>query len=171
MTFVVPFDGSELAEAALVRALEYDHVLEEGIVAITVVPERKRYAREKGWIDEDEAYDVDAVVERLREQVRALAPSAAFEYERLREFPPETEIAGHIERLALEHDPSVVFLGSENVGRVVTPLTSVGVHIAADDAYDVFIVRQSAPPKVDVVDPHADFYQTTDSTGDDGNDD
>lgn len=164
MSFVVPFDGSELAEAALVRAVEYGAALDEDITTVTVLPERKRYAREKGWIDDDEAYDVDAVVERLREQVRSLAPSATFEYEPIREFPPEAKIAGHIERLALEHDPSVVFLGSENVGRVVTPLTSVGVHIAAEESYDVFIVRQPGPPTVDAVEPHTDFYQTDDAT-------
>ncbi|WP_265109941.1 universal stress protein [Halosolutus halophilus] len=164
MTFVVPFDGSELAEAALVRAVEYATALDEDVVAVSVVPERKRYAREKGWIEENESYDVDAVVARLREQVRTLAPDATFEYERIREFPPESKLAGHIERLALDHDPSVVFLGSDNVGRVVTPLTSVGVHIAAEESYDVFIVRQPEPPKVDAIVPHAEFYGQDDSS-------
>ncbi|GAB7020858.1 hypothetical protein JCM18750_37200 [Halostagnicola bangensis] len=45
MTFVVPFDRSGLSKAALVRAGEYSQALEE---PVTVVPERKRYAREKG---------------------------------------------------------------------------------------------------------------------------
>jgi len=164
MTFVVPFDGSNLAEAALVRAVEYGIALDEEIAAVVVVPERKRYAREKGWISEDEPYDVDAVVAGLREQVRTLAPSAAFEFERLREFPPETELADHIERLIRDHDPSVVFLGSDNVGRVVTPLTSVGVHVAAEESYDVFIVRHPAPSELDALEPHSEFYQETDST-------
>ena len=159
MTFVVPFDGSELAEAALVRAVEYASALDADVTAVSVVPERKRYAREKGWIDEGDPYDVQAVVDRLREQVGTLAPDATFEYERIREFPPEAEIADHVERLALAHDPSVVFLGSDNVGRVVTPLTSVGIHIAAEEAYDVFIVRQPEPPKVDAIDPHPKFYE------------
>ena len=35
MTFVVPFDGSKLAEAALVRATEYGDVLDEDVVAVT----------------------------------------------------------------------------------------------------------------------------------------
>ncbi|QFU83119.1 universal stress protein [Natronorubrum aibiense] len=159
MTFVVPFDGSDLAEAALVRAAEYGATLGEAVTAVTVVPERKRYAREKGWIGEDEPYDVDTVVDQLREQVESLTPEASFEYERIREFPPEARIAGHIERLALEHDPSIVFLGSDNVGRVVTPLTSVGVHIAADESYDVFIVRQRAPPKLEAIEPRSEFYE------------
>ncbi|RKD88972.1 universal stress protein [Halopiger aswanensis] len=166
MTFVVPFDGSELAEAALVRAVEYGTALEENVAAVTVVPERKRYARDKGWIDEDEPYDVETVVESLREQVLALAPDATYDYERIREFPPEAQLAEHVERLARTHDPSVVFLGSENVGRIVTPLTSVGVHVAADEEYDVFVVRRAAPPRVKGIDPHDDFYWSDDATED-----
>jgi len=46
-----------------------------------------------------------------------------------------------------------VFLGSDNVGRVVTPLTSVGVHVAAEESYDVFIVRHPAPPTLETLDP------------------
>jgi len=70
----------------LVRAVEYGTALQEDIAAVTVVPERKGYARQKGWIEEGEAYDVEAVVESLRERVRSLAPDASFEYERIREF-------------------------------------------------------------------------------------
>ncbi|WP_293033143.1 universal stress protein [Natronococcus sp.] len=158
MTFVVPFDGSELAATALVRALEYGRALEEDVVAVSVVPERKRYAREKGWIDDEEPFDPERIVATLRDQVRELAPEASFDAERLREFPPEDRLATHIERLVLEHEPSVVFLGSDNVGRVVTPLTSVGVHLAAEDAYDVFVVRHPSPPSVAGIDPHESFY-------------
>ncbi|MFU8868052.1 universal stress protein [Natronococcus sp.] len=158
MTFVVPFDGSALAEAALVRALEYGRALEEDVVAVSVVPERKRYAREKGWIDDDEPFDPERIVATLRDQVGELAPEVSLDAERIREFPPEDRLATHIERLVLEHDPSVVFLGSDNVGRVVTPLTSVGVHLAAEDAYDVFVVRHPSPPSVAGIDPHESFY-------------
>lgn len=162
MTFVVPFDGSELAAAALVRALEYGRALDEEVVAVSVVPERKRYAMEKGWIDDDEPFDPERIVADLRERVRELAPEASFEAERIREFPPEDRLATHIERLVLEHDPGVVFLGSDNVGRVVTPLTSVGVHLAAEDAYDVFVVRHPSPPTVAGIEPHEAFYETKD---------
>ncbi|WP_049925738.1 universal stress protein [Halopiger goleimassiliensis] len=158
MTFVVPFDGSELSEAALVRAVEYGTALEEPVTAVTVVPERKRYAREKGWIGADEPFDVDAVVDGLRERVHELAPDAEFDVERIREFPPEDRLADHVERLARRHDPDVLFLGSDNVGRVVTPLASVGVHVAAEESYDVFLVRQTGPPRLEAIDPHGEFY-------------
>ncbi|THE66491.1 universal stress protein [Salinadaptatus halalkaliphilus] len=158
MTFVVPFDGSELASVALVRAVEYGTALDEDVTAVTVVPERKRYAREKGWIGPDESIDVDTIVDDLRAQVRSVAPDADFDAERIREFPPEDQLAEHVERLARRHDPSVIFLGSDNVGRIVTPLTSVGVHVADKESYDVFVVRQSGPPRVDALEPHAEFY-------------
>jgi len=156
MTFVVPLMDRSLRKPLSSGAVEYGTALDEGIAAVVVVPERKRYAREKGWIGENEQYDVE-VVAGLREQVRTLAPSSAFEFERLREFPPETELADHIERLIRNHGPSVVFLGSDNVGRVVTPLTSVGVHVAAEESYDVFIVRHPAPPTLETLEPIPNF--------------
>ena len=158
MTFVVPFDGSALAEAALVRALEYAAALGEDVVAVAVIPERTRYAREKGWIDEDEPYDVDAVVGALERRVEELAPEADFEYERIREYPPAEELAERVERLAAEHDPSVVFLGSENVGSVVTPVASVAARVAEEESYDVYIVRHAVPSKIESLEAHETFY-------------
>lgn len=158
MTFVVPFDGSELAEAALVRALEYSAALGEDVVAVSVVPERTRYAREKGWVDADELYDVDAVVDELGRRVAELAPEADFEYERIREYPPAGELADRVECLAREHDPSVVFLGSENAGSVVTPVASVVARVAEEDAYDVYIVRHPVPSTIESLEDHPAFY-------------
>lgn len=158
MAFVVPFDGSTLAEAALVRASEYGTAMEEDVVVVTIVPERKRYAREKGWIGEDEAYDVDRVVNQLRDRVRSLAPDATFEYEVIREFPPARGLADRIEDLALDHDPSILFLGTDNLGRIVTPLSSVGVYLSDEDVYDVYLVRQVSPPTIEFLEPHPEFY-------------
>lgn len=158
MTFVAPFDGTRLAEAGLVRAFEYGKSMDEEVVAVTIVSERKRYAREKGWIHEDEPLDVDRIVDQLRERVQTLAPEATFEYEVIREFPPAEGIADRIERIAQEHDPSVVFLGTNNVGRIVTPLSSVGAHVAAEDVYDVYLVREVRPPQSDFLEPHPTFY-------------
>ncbi|GAA0663026.1 universal stress protein [Natronoarchaeum mannanilyticum] len=161
MTFVVPFDGSEMATAALARAVEYADALDEEVVAVSVVSERKRYAREKGWIGEEQAFDVDNVVSRLRDQVTELAPDATFEHERIREYPPAREIANEIASVAEQYDPTVMFLGSENVGRVVTPLTSIGANVASDLTYDVYVVRHTTPPRLDEIEAHPEFYQDT----------
>ncbi len=56
-----------------------------------------------------------------------------------------------------------MFLGSDNVSRIVTPLTSVGVHVAAEESYDVFIVRRPTPSNLEALEPHADFCRETES--------
>jgi hypothetical protein len=40
-----------------------------------------------------------------------------------------------------ECDASLVFVGSDNAGRMVTSISSVGGSVAADTAYDVVVVR------------------------------
>lgn len=149
MTFVVPFDGSDLAEAALVRAVEFSTVLEERVVAVSVVPERnERYAREKGWLGPDEPFDRDHVVSTLHEQVTDLAPSVDFTHAFVDRFAPPGTISAAIRRRLVELDASMVFVGSENAGHLVTSLTSVGSSVAADEAYDVVIIRHRRPAKV-----------------------
>jgi nucleotide-binding universal stress UspA family protein len=168
MTFVVPFDGSELAETALVRAVEFGTVLDERIVAVSVVPEgNASYARERGWLDPGEAFDLDTVVGRLHETVAAHAPSAEFRYEVVGRRAAPGTIASRLRDRARSLDASMVFVGSENAGRLVSSLSSVGDTVAADDAYDVVIVRHREPSRIDRVDdaspfrgPKSDFYRT-----------
>jgi hypothetical protein len=145
MTFVVPFDGSDLAEAALTKAKLYAIALDElsridtedlfpggapELVAVCVVPESARYARKKGWIDEGEEFRARTVAERLHERVTDIAPSANFQTVRV------------------DRDATDLFIGSENAGRIVTPVTSVGRGVATDDRFDVHIVRRKLPPKL-----------------------
>ena len=61
MTLLVPFDGSELAEAALRRAPEFASYRDEEVAALTVVPEDESFATECGWIEPDEPYDPDEI--------------------------------------------------------------------------------------------------------------
>lgn len=51
-----------------------------------------------------------------------------------------------------------MFLGSDNVGRVVTPLTGVDVHLAAEESDDVVIVQHPSPPKREALVPHEECY-------------
>ncbi|WP_238330966.1 hypothetical protein [Haloglomus irregulare] len=67
MTLVVPFDGSDLAEAALVRATEFGSVFDEDVLAVSVIPKgNKEYAREHGWIGQDKEFDLKSVVSILQ---------------------------------------------------------------------------------------------------------
>nr|WP_225307900.1 hypothetical protein [Haloarcula sp. CBA1129] len=81
MTLVVPFDGSELAEAALVRATEFGTVFEEDVLAVSVIRKgNAKYARERDWLKPNEEFDLETVVTSLHEQVMDLCPSSDFRH-------------------------------------------------------------------------------------------
>lgn len=146
MTLVVPFDGSELAEAALVRAAEFCAIVGGDVLAVSVIPEgNTSYARQRSWISPDESFDVDAIVGKLRERVTGLCPACEFHHEVVDRYAPPGAISNRVRRVAREQGATMVFIGSENAGHMVTSLSSVGGGIAADEAYDVTIVRHPNP--------------------------
>lgn len=145
MTFVVPFDGSPLATAALSRAAELGTALDESVLAVTVVPENNTdYARERDWLDDAE-FEMEAVVENLESRVVSIAPDVQFRHEVVDRYAPSGTISKAVRSVAREVDATMVFLGSENAGRLVTSLSSVADGVAADAAYDVVIVRHERP--------------------------
>ena len=147
MVLLVPFDGSELATAALRRATEFSGFTDEPVVVLSVITDDERFARERGWVEDDEPYDPDAIADRLEATVSEIAPDAAFR----REVPNDggematttMDVARTIREVAREVDASVVFVGSENAGRVSTPISSVGSPVSEDPDYDVHIVRRA----------------------------
>ncbi|ELY44593.1 universal stress protein [Natronorubrum sulfidifaciens] len=149
MTFLVPFDGSYLAEAALMRASEYGEALDEDVTALSVIPDDEAYATNVGWYEpgEPESFSVSYVAKRLREGVDDIAPGATFREERTDNGAPAA-IAAQITDVADEIRPSVVFLGTDNVGEIAQPVTSVAGGVAANATYDVHIVRYYTPPSI-----------------------
>lgn len=146
MTLLVPFDGSPLAEAALSRAVRFSESLDEPLVAVSVIPQQNAtYAREQGWLEADEPFEMDAVVAHLREQVAELAPEATFRHERVSRSARSGTIAKMLRRVARQVEATIVFVGSANAGRLVRSLTSVGSNVASDSTYDVLIVRHTTP--------------------------
>lgn len=166
MTLIVPFDGSELAEAALVRATEFGIVFDEDVLAVSVIPKNDTdYAREHDWIGGNEEFDLESVVSTLHKQVTDLCPSANFRHKVVDRHAPAGSIAKRLRKVARKEDASMVFIGSENAGHLVTAVSSVGGTVAADDSYDVVIVRDQSPAKIvklQNVSPHeaqkSDFY-------------
>jgi nucleotide-binding universal stress UspA family protein len=144
---LVPYDGSRLARAAVERAREVAELRDEAVLALTVLPDDAAFARERGWIDEDEAYDPDAVAARFEREVAERAPDATFRVEQPDEggmlASSTMDVARRIRQVAREVDARVVFIGSENAGRVSTPVTSVGSPVSRDPRYDVYIVRHA----------------------------
>lgn len=148
MTILVPFDGSDLSTAALEKAARYGDLTDDDVVVLTIVPDDDEYAHERGWIDATEGFDPEIVVRKLRGAAERVAPEAAFRHELVDSdeptATPTTDVVRAIRDVAAEVDASVVFVGSENVGSVTTPLSSVGGPVAAaDQGYDVYVVRQA----------------------------
>ena len=145
MVLLVPFDGSDLSKAALTRAMEFADYRNEEITALSVIPDDAAYARGRGWIDADEALDTETVADRMRERAESVAPTASFRYEVPEDVSSmastTTDITRTIREVAHEEDASIVFIGSENAGRVSTPVCSVGSPVSEDPEYDVHIVR------------------------------
>ena len=149
MVFLVPFDGSYLAEAALQRAAEYGEALDQDVIALSVVPDDEAYAIDVGWYErrEEEPFTVQYVANKLREGVVDIAPRAEFRHERIDHGTPAA-IATRIRAVADDLRPAVVFLGTDDIGEIARPVTSVAGGVAADATYDVHIVRYYAPPSI-----------------------
>jgi len=92
----------------------------------------------------------------VHKQVVNIAPEASFRYERSPTSSPE-RISTEIQRVADEEVPSVVFLGSDNAGQIVTPVTSVAGNVAKDAEYDVHIVRYFSPTEIQEIESSGDY--------------
>ena len=148
MTLVVPYDGSELAKTALIRAAQFDAVFDQGVVAVSVVPRNNTsYARARGWIDPEASFDGESIVESLRRSVAEIAPDAVFRHLSVGRNAPAGTIANKLRQFAREQDASIVFIGSENAGRMVGSL-SVGSSVSAEQSYDTMIISQARPTKI-----------------------
>jgi nucleotide-binding universal stress UspA family protein len=144
MTIVVPYDGTALSMAALERATKFTDPFGSDLRALTVIPNgNEGYARKRDWIGSQESFDPEAVVNRLSADVHDIAPESEFEYEVVDPYPQAGMIASKIRSYAKEVDAELVVIGSDNAGRIVSSVSSVGRSVATDDAYDILIVRHT----------------------------
>jgi nucleotide-binding universal stress UspA family protein len=142
MTVVVPYDSSDRSQAALDRVSEFTDP-DERVLAVAVIPNgNDRYARKRGWLDEDEEFEPKRIVDRLEAEVEAIDPDVRFEYVVASRYAQAGQIASELRTFAKDHDARLVVLGSENAGRIVSNVSSVASTVTADSAYDVLIVRQ-----------------------------
>lgn len=151
MSLVVPYDGSPLSKAALVRAAQFERVFESGLFVVSVIPTNNtQYARARGWIDARAPFDSDAIVSHLESGIAELAPDAEFHPLFVGKHSPRGTIANRIRKFAGDHDATMVFIGSESAGRVVSALT-VGQSVAGGGAYDTVIISNERLPAIDVL--------------------
>lgn len=144
MTIVVPFDGSDLSRAALQRATEMTDSFGPELRTVTVIPNgNEGYARERGWLGDNEPFDPETVVDHISQSVHSIAPESEFRYEVVGSYPQTGVIASEIRSHAKDADANLVVIGSDNAGRIVSSVSSVGRSVATDDAYDILIVRHT----------------------------
>jgi nucleotide-binding universal stress UspA family protein len=149
MTLVVPFDGTGLSKAALARAVQFETVLKEGVVAVTAIPrDNTQYARQRGWLDDEEPFDAETIVSRLRDEVANVAPDAEFHHVFVDRYAQPGTIATRIRKFAKSHGASIVFIGSENAGRLVSAITP-GQSLAGNRAYDTMIISHERLPTIE----------------------
>jgi hypothetical protein len=55
-------------------------------------------------------------------------------------------ISLRLRHFADDLDAQTVFIGSENAGRIITPLSSVARGVSTETEYDLCIVRKPLPP-------------------------
>ena len=146
MVIVVPFDGSELATTALLHAENASKLDANPVVAVTAVPRGNAgYASDREWIADGARFDMETIVAHLREQVTDVVPESEFRHLPVPRYSSSGAISSQLRRFAKDLDASAVFIGSENAGRIVVGMGSVGGRVAADPEYDVAIIRQPLP--------------------------
>ena len=147
MVLLVPFDASPLSKAALTRAREFSDYRDEEVVVLSVVPDAVEFALEREWLDPEETFDMDSLSEKLEAEATAIAPEARFRAEVPEDVSSmasiTTDVIRTIREVAAEEGASIIFIGSENAGRISAPVTSVGAPVSEDPQYDVHIVRHT----------------------------
>lgn len=143
MTFVVPFDGTPLSREALLRATEFAPVKDATVVAVSIIPhDNKKYAKEQGWLDDESAYEVESVVRRLKSQVKEIAPDAEYHHRVVDRWANSGTIAARLKRFIRDEDTSMVFLGSENAGNIITSVSNIGPRLTTKNQVDIVLVRR-----------------------------
>ncbi|WP_336036758.1 universal stress protein [Halobacterium yunchengense] len=143
MTYVVAFDNSPLARAALSRAVTFARASDQTVVAVTAIPKDSSLARQRGWLGGNETFSVETVADNLAGVVADFGPDVRFEYQTVDRYAPRGRVSRAIRDVAVRNDAEVVFIGSDNAGRMIGGITSVGQNVSADDRYDVHIVRHA----------------------------
>ena len=138
MVFLVPFDGSPLADAALDRAVDYAGALGTDVVAVSLIPTGSDYAQRRRRVDPDENFAAETAASDLRRKIEEATDDAELNYEDVSAYSAN-ELSDTIRQVARDVDASVVFLGSADTDDIVIPISE----LSDEDAYDVHIVRQA----------------------------
>lgn len=151
MTILVPYDASDLSKTALRRAKNFAAFAGDDLITLVVIPDEPGYAHRHGWLEPADPFDVGVIERKLSQEITDIAPDAEVRVEFVEDTEPTSDattvVVRTIKQVASEVEAMIVFIGSQNAGKVTSPLASVGSPIAGDARYDVHIVRH---PDADV---------------------
>lgn len=137
MVFLVPFDGSARAHAALDRAVTYGAALDRDVVAVSYVPTGTDFAERRRWVDSSEDFAAETVASDLQRKIEEATDDAELRYEDESAHSPAGGLSKELRQTALDVDATAVFVGCADDGRVVVPIDDDA------DAFDVHVVRRS----------------------------
>jgi nucleotide-binding universal stress UspA family protein len=140
MVFLVPYDGSRVARAALDRAVEHGEALDERIVAVSFVPTGSEYAQRRKWIEPSEEFAADSAHQQLKQKIEETIDSAERTFEETGASGVHDGLVERIKRVAADVDASVLFVGTEDGDGEDDAATPFGP-VAPDGEYDVHLVR------------------------------
>lgn len=140
MVFLVPYDGSRVAKAALDRAVSHGEALDEQVVAVSFVPTGAEYAQRRKWIEPDEDFAADSAREALERKIEEATDTSERRYEEPGASAPHNGLADDIRQVADEVGATVLFVGTSDESADDELETPFGP-IAPDGSYDVHLVR------------------------------
>lgn len=142
MVFLVPFDGSAEAEAALERAVEHGEALDSEIVAVSFVPTGETYAERRKWIQPSEDFAAETASAQLRRKIEETTDRAERNFTDARAESRGSGVSQRVRQVARDTEASVVFVGVRDDAGADGWLTAFG-GVARDAPYDLHLVRTS----------------------------
>ncbi|WP_336325963.1 universal stress protein [Halovenus sp. HT40] len=140
MVFLVPYDGSRVARAALDRAVEHAEALDEQVIAVSFVPTGSEYAQRRKWIEPSEDFAADTAHQQLQQKIEETTDSAERTFEETGASGVHDGLAERIRQVADDVEASILFVGT-NDGDDEDDVTTPFGPIAPNGKYDVHLVR------------------------------
>ena len=142
MVFLVPFDGSPLADAALDRAVTYADALETDVVAVSLIPTGSDYAQRRRRVDPTADFAAETASTELRRKIEETTDDAERNYSDSGAYTPDDGLTERVRQTARDVGASVLFVGADGNDsgeRLRTPFGEV----LGDAEYDIHVVRSA----------------------------
>lgn len=140
MVFLVPYDGSAVAEAALDRAVEHGEAFDEDVLAVSLVPTGTAYAERRKWIEPQEDFALESARAELQRKIEEATDDAERNFTESTATGMQNGVAKRIRQVALEVDAKILFVGVSNGTDDDSLETPFGT-VSPEGEYDVHIVR------------------------------